>query len=71
MVGLLGGGVHDERYEAKQIAVIPIGDDGLRITEIIDDDFGTIERHGYQRLIPNDFGVPQDVVAGHDEQWVW
>lgn len=62
-VGLLGGGIYDERYEAKQIVVAPIGEDGLRITEIVDDDFGTVERHGYQRLIPNDFGVPEDVVA--------
>ena len=62
-VGLLGGGIHDERYEAKQIVVTPIGADGVRITEIVDNDFGTTERHGYQRLIPNDFGDPQDVVA--------
>lgn len=62
-VGLLGGGVHDERYEAKQIVVMPAGDDGVRIIEIVDDDFGTTERHGYQRIIPNDFGTPQDIVA--------
>ncbi len=62
-LGLIGGGIHDERYEAKQIVVAPIGDDGVRITETVDDDFGDVERHGYQRLIPNDFGVPQDVVA--------
>lgn len=61
--GLLGGGIHPERYEAKQIVVAPSGNDGLRITELVDDDFGTTERHGYQRLIPNDFGNPQDVVA--------
>ncbi len=62
-LGLLGGGVHDERYEAKQIVVMPSGEDGVRITEIVDDDFGTTERHGYQRLIPNDFGQPQDIVV--------
>ena len=62
-LGLLGGGTHDERYEAKQIVVIPDGDDGVRITEIVDDDFGTTERHGYQRFIPNDFGQPQDIVV--------
>jgi len=62
-LGLLGGGTHDERYEAKQIVVAPAGADGLRITELVDDDFGTTERHGYQRLIPNNFGEPQDVVA--------
>ena len=61
--GLLGGGIHEERYEAKQIVVMPDGNGGLRITEIVDDDFGTTERHGYQRLIPNDFGEPQDIVV--------
>ena len=62
-LGLLGGGTYDERYEAKQIVVTPIGEDGVRITEIVDDDFGTTERHGYQRFIPNDFGQPQDIVV--------
>lgn len=72
-VGLLGGGIYDERYEAKQIVVMPVGDDGVRITEIVDDDFGTTERHGYERLIPNDFGQPQDIVvrAPHAEDDVY
>lgn len=63
MLGILGGGKHEERFEAKQIVVTPIGDDGVRITEVVDDDFGDEERHGYERFIPNDFGVPQDVIA--------
>jgi uncharacterized membrane protein YgcG len=62
-VGLLGGGIYDERFEAKQIVVMPDGADGVRITEIVDDDFGTVQRHGYERLIPNDFGEPEDVEA--------
>lgn len=62
-VGLLGGGIYEERFEAKQIVVMPSGADGVRITEIVDDDFGTTKRHGYERLIPNDFGEPQDVEA--------
>ncbi|MBI4885274.1 MAG: hypothetical protein HY826_14600, partial [Actinobacteria bacterium] len=63
VVGLLGGGIEDERFEAKQIVVEPNGADGVRIIEVVDDDFGTVQRHGYERLVPNDFGVPEDVVA--------
>lgn len=62
LVGLIGGGVHDERFDAKQVVVTPAGD-GVRIRETVDQDFGTNERHGYERLIPNDFGVPLDVQA--------
>lgn len=62
-LGLLGGGIQDERYEAKQIVVTPDGANGVRINEIVDDDFGTTARHGYQRFIPNDFGQPQDFIV--------
>ena len=41
----------------------PAGGDGLRITETFDQDFGSNDRRGHQRLIPNDFGAPTDVVA--------
>ena len=43
--------------------VEPAGDDGLRIRETVDNDFGSFDRHGYERRIPNDFGVPTDVEA--------
>ena len=36
---------------------------GLRITEYVDIDFGTEDRRGYERLVPNDFGSPTDVTA--------
>ena len=36
----------------------PAGGEGLRIREVVDIDFGSDERRGYQRLIPNDFGAP-------------
>ena len=61
-MGVLGGGRHDERFDAKQIVVSPVGD-GVRIREVVDQDFGTFNRHGYERVIPNDFGVPTDIVA--------
>jgi uncharacterized membrane protein YgcG len=61
--GLVGAGNRAERFDAKQVLVQPIGDDGVRIREVVDQDFGSNERRGYQRIIPNDFGVPTDVVA--------
>lgn len=63
LLGLIGGGVHEERFEAKQVVVTPAGD-GVHIRETVDDDFGTTtDGHGYQRIIPHDFGVPTDVEA--------
>ena len=62
MAGVIGGGVHEERFDAKQVVVTPVGD-GVRIRETVDQDFGTSSRHGYERVIPNDFGVPTDVEA--------
>ncbi|MGB8862280.1 MAG: hypothetical protein WCC60_23700, partial [Ilumatobacteraceae bacterium] len=62
MAGLMGGGVHEERFDAKQVVVTPVGD-GVRIRETVDEDFGTYDRHGYERNIPNDFGVATDVEA--------
>ncbi len=53
----------EERFEAKQVTVTPTGDDGVTIREVVDQDFGTNDRHGYERIIPNDFGVPTDVTA--------
>ena len=62
-IGLLGGGWPEKHFDAKQITVTPAGDDGLRIREVVDFDFGRASDHGYQRIIPNDFGVPTDVSA--------
>jgi uncharacterized membrane protein YgcG len=64
LTGLIGEEKHDEeRFESKQVTVTPTGDDGLTIREVVDQDFGSNDRHGYQRIIPNDFGVPTDVTA--------
>lgn len=60
--GVIGGGAHPERFDAKTVVVRPEGD-GLRITEYVDIDFGNAERRGYERLVPNDFGAPVDVSA--------
>ncbi len=61
-IGVIGGGSHPERFDAKTVVVRPEGD-GLRITEYVDIDFGSEDRRGYVRLVPNDFGVPTDVSA--------
>lgn len=63
LFGLVGEDL-PERFDQKQITIAPTGDDGLRIREIVDQDFGSArDRHGYQRVIPQDFGVPSDVEA--------
>ncbi|MCU1502986.1 MAG: hypothetical protein JWM12_2340 [Ilumatobacteraceae bacterium] len=61
--GIIGAGNRDERFDAKYVTVQPAGADGVRITEVVDEDFGAQDRHGYQRIIPNDFGVPTDITA--------
>ncbi len=61
--GCIGGGVRPERFDAKQVTVWPVGGDALRIREVVDIDFGSNDRRGYQRIVPNDFGVPVDIVA--------
>lgn len=59
----MGGGTHEERFDAKQVVVSPEGADGVRIREIVDQDFGTNDRHGYERIIPNDFGAVSNIEA--------
>jgi hypothetical protein len=65
--GVIGAGdeslVRPEHFDAKQVTVWPDGGDGVRIREVVDIDFGLNARRGYQRFIPNDFGIPTDVTA--------
>ena len=46
------------------MTVWPVGENGLRIREVADLDFGTLDRRGYQRIIPNDGRVPATASAG-------
>lgn len=66
-LGVIGAGdqsvLRGEHYDAKHVTVQPDGADGVRIREVIDIDFGFSERRGVERIIPNDFGAPIDVVA--------
>ena len=61
--GVIGRGPLPERFEAKVVTVTPSGADGVRIREVVDQDFGTKQRHGYERIIPTDFGNPTDIEA--------
>jgi hypothetical protein len=65
--GVIGAGdesvIRPEHFDAKQVTVWPDGDDGVWIREVVDIDFGLTARRGYQRFVPNDFGVPTDLTA--------
>ncbi len=65
--GVIGAGdeslIRPEHFDAKQVTVWPDGADGVWVREVVDIDFGLTERRGYQRLIPNDFGMPTDISA--------
>lgn len=61
--GVIGGGHHPERFDSKVVTVEPIGVDGVRIREVVDQDFGTTARHGYERIVNTDFGRPVDIEA--------
>ena len=52
-----------ERFDAKQVDVCAERRRRRAIREVVDFDFGSEDRHGYERIIPNDFGVPTDVEA--------
>ena len=66
-LGVIGAPSPPEHFESKQVVVIPDGRDGVRITEVVDLDFGAEDRHGYERAIPHDFGVPVEIVASSDD----
>ncbi len=65
--GVIGAGdeslIRPEHFDAKQVTVWSDGGDGVWVREVVDIDFGVTARHGYQRIIPNDFGIPADVTA--------
>jgi uncharacterized membrane protein YgcG len=55
-----------EHFDSKQVTVAPAGTNGLRVREVVDIDFGDQRRHGYERTIPTDFGVPTEITAASD-----
>jgi hypothetical protein len=57
------GSKGDERFDSKVVTVEPAGDDGVRIHEIVDQDFGGNNHHGYERIVTTDFGDPVDIEA--------
>jgi uncharacterized membrane protein YgcG len=63
LAGAIGRNEQPEKIEQLQVVVSPAGDSGVRITETIDQDFGTKSKHGPQLIVPDDFGTPTDVTA--------
>jgi hypothetical protein len=63
LAGFVGQPDRPERFDAKHVTVQPAGEGGVRIREVVDQDFGDEDRHGYERIIPDDFGEPTEVVA--------
>lgn len=61
--GIIGNGHHDEVVDHWQVVISPAGGEGLRIRETFDQDFGTNDRRGPERTIPNDFGLVTNVTA--------
>ena len=61
--GVIGRGDHGERFDSKVVTVRPVGADGVRVREVVDEDFAGRTHHGYERIIPTDFGEPTDIEA--------
>lgn len=62
-IGIVGVPGRPERFDAKTVVYEPADDGGVRVTEYVDIDFGTTDRHGYERVLRTDFGWPLDVAA--------
>ncbi|MFN8018747.1 MAG: DUF2207 domain-containing protein [Acidimicrobiales bacterium] len=67
LAGVIGQPNRPEKIERLQVVASGAGDSGLRVTEVIDQDFGSADRHGPQLVIPNDFGAPVEVTASSDD----
>lgn len=63
LFGFIGEPRHPEKIEQLQVVVSGAGDNGVRITETIDQDFGSNDRHGPELVVPDDFGAATDVTA--------
>ena len=55
-----------EHFDSKQVTVAPAGTSGLGVREVVDIDFGDQRRHGYERTIPTDLGMPTEITAASD-----
>ncbi len=63
LAGVIGKPAEPEKYDAKQVVIAPNGAGGINVREVIDQDFGDNDRHGYEQIIDDDFGVPTDITA--------
>lgn len=65
-IGWFGGGTIEQRFDAKTIILERTSETALTVSEVVDIDFGTFERRGYERTLRTDFGFPEDVVAASE-----
>lgn len=63
LVGAIGQNAQAEKVEQLQVVVQGAGENGVRITETIDHDFGTKSKHGPELVVPEDFGAATEVTA--------
>jgi uncharacterized membrane protein YgcG len=62
-IGLIGSPRHAEKIDSLQVSISPSGPNGIRVREVIDQDFGTAQKHGPQVILPTDFGTPMFITA--------
>jgi len=65
LAGVVGSDERDrpEKFDAKQVVIAPTPTGGMTVREVIDQDFGSNDRHGYEQIIDDDFGTPTDITA--------
>ena len=62
LAGVIGRD-NSDRFDSKVVTVQPSGADGVRIRELVDQDFRSSGKHGYERIVATDFGRPIDIQA--------
>lgn len=63
LFGAIGHNHRPEHIEQLQYTITASGENGVQVTEVLDQDFGDSWRHGPQLMIPNDLGVVTNVMA--------
>jgi uncharacterized membrane protein YgcG len=63
LAGIIGKPDEPAKFDAKQVVIAPNGAGGMTVREVIDQDFGDADHHGYEQTIDDDFGPPTDITA--------
>ena len=58
--GVIGTPTYPENFDARQVVVAAAGADALRIRSVVDQDFGSNDRHGYERRHRQRLRVPTE-----------